>query len=89
LWQSPKARARIGEGEFTQIGLREDDGAAACSRSITAALRSGTKVLNKAEPYVVGIELLSNWSFTSTGMQWSGPLRRRGLQAWRRTLQPA
>ena len=44
------------------------------SFSTTVASRFGTKSLNRIDPYVVGMSLVSTWSLTSTGMQWSGPV---------------
>lgn len=45
------------------------------SLATTVASRVGTKSLNRIDPYIVGRSLVSTWSFTSTGMQWSGPVR--------------
>ncbi len=43
-------------------------------RVTIVASRSGVKSVNSADPYVVGMSLVSTWSLSSTGTQCSAPI---------------
>jgi len=53
-------------------------------RVTIVASREETKSLKSAEPYVVGMSLVSTWSFSSTGTQCRGPVGAPDCNAWSR-----